>query len=122
MRTETVTPFRVVLSDSDPVSGVLASEIAVNIDPTTARRRVSGWASGEVATSCGGGTPQLVIGRAKLFWRVPVIFTRTGIGAVGEVGVVNLDAQTGQLDVTNILAVEMQHSAAQLAERLAAGK
>ena len=95
-----------------------APVISVNIDAVAARRRVSGW-SGAVATSCGAGSPELVIEQTRVFWRVPVVFTRQGFGVVGEIGSVDLDAQTGQMAVNDELVKTMQANAIEMAAKLA---
>ena len=87
----------------------------INVDAVTARRRVSGWASGEVSTSCLGGTPLLVVEPQRIFWRVPVIFTHRLIGHVGEVGSVDMDADTGRMATSLALAEQMLSRVAQLA-------
>jgi hypothetical protein len=94
-----------------------APVISVNIDVVTARRRVSGWA-GEIATSCGAGSPELVIEQTRVFWRVPVVFTRQGFGVVGEIGSVDVDAQTGQMSVNEGMVHDMQAKAVQMASNL----
>ena len=105
-------PFQVRLTWLSP-----SPVMTVNIDAKTAQRRVSGWASA-VATSCGAGSPELVIERTRVFWRVPVIFTRQGFGIVGEIGAVDLDAQNGQMDVNDSMIPIMQSNAKKLAANL----
>ncbi len=93
-------------------------ERPISIDAVTARRRVSGWASGEVSTSCLGGTPTLVVEPQRIFWRVPVIFTHRLVGHVGEVGLVEMDADTGHMVATPEMAEHMLNRVAQLAATL----
>jgi hypothetical protein len=71
----------------------------VQIDATTARRRVTAWLVSEVANLLVGGTPQLVIGQQTL-WRVPVLLTSSQLGTIGPVGTVDVDATTGQIFVS----------------------
>ena len=116
MQAQLVTqPFKVQLNWLTDAPVVL-----VNIDALTAKRRVSGWAGGEVAHSCRGSMPTLMFKDQQIFWRVPVEFTQQGHGIVGEIGVVMLDAETGQMDVSDALAETMQLAAAKLAESLEA--
>ena len=112
MQTRAV-PFQVRISwlDTLPI-------IEVKLDAATAKRKVSGWASGHVATSCGGGTPELVLERERVFWRVPVVFTHRLVGHVGEIGKVNVDAQTGEMAVSDQLAEAMLKNAVALADTL----
>ena len=103
--------------------GVSDMALPVNVDATTARRKVSGWVGGYVATTCGGSIPELGIQDGRPSWRVPVVFTCIGVGVVGVIGDVSVDAQTGDLkaiDVTQARADEMRASAARLYETLKA--
>jgi len=72
----------------------IAVEATVNIDAQTARRRVTGWLLNEVGNMLVAGKQQLVIGN-KTVWRVPAILTSSEHGPVGEVGLVDVDAETG---------------------------
>ena len=95
--------------------------VTVNIDATTARRRVSGWCGGYVATTCGGGLPELVVKDDKAFWRVPIVFTVVGKGVVGEIGAVIVDAQTNELiDASEEVASTMRTNASAMYQRLKA--
>lgn len=89
--------------------------ITVNVDARNARKRVTGWAMGAIATSCGGSVPQLVLGPERVIWRVPVVFTKQGVGIVGEVGAVDVDAQTGEMKVSSAIAEAMLSRAVELA-------
>lgn len=67
----------------------------VNIDAKTARRRATAWLVSEVGNMLIGGTPQLVISQQTV-WRVPAILTSSSVGTVGQVGVVDVDATSGE--------------------------
>jgi hypothetical protein len=43
------------------------------------------------------GTPRRQPSRDDHLWEVPIVYTSPGYGAVGEVGVVTVDAQTGRV-------------------------
>ena len=70
-------------------------EIVINVDAKTARRRATAWLVSEVGNMLVGGAPQLVIGRQSV-WRVPVILTSSIAGTVGQVGAVDVDAESGE--------------------------
>ena len=80
----------------------LSVTLTVNIDPTTARRRATGWLISEVGNMLKAGTGQLVITNQTL-WRMPVLLTSSKIGTVGQVGTVDVDAVTGKLLVNDEL-------------------
>lgn len=46
---------------------------------------------------CLGGTPRRLVGEKGELWIVPVVLTSPGYGAVGEVGLVAVDARTGRV-------------------------
>jgi len=68
----------------------------VNIDAKTARRRATAWLVSEVGNMLIGGAPQLVISQHTV-WRVPVIRTWSSHEMTGQVGVVDVDAASGEL-------------------------
>jgi hypothetical protein len=72
----------------------IAVEATVNIDAQTAKRRVTGWLLDEVGNMLMGGIPQLVIAQ-KTIWRVPALLYSSERGLIGEVGVVDVDADSG---------------------------
>ena len=95
--------------------------MVVNVDAVTARRTVNGWAMGYVSTSCMGDTPMLITERERPLWRVPVVFTRIGLGIVDEIGTMSVDAQTGELlDATEQRADALRDNAVAISKRLKA--
>ena len=78
----------------------------VNVDAVTARRRVTAWLVSEVGNMLMGGSPELVIGTETL-WRVPVMLPASSAGALGEVGIVTVNAVTGDLQVSEGLRDEI---------------
>ena len=69
---------------------------AVDVDAQTARRQVTAWVASEIGNMLMGGTPQLVISQ-KTVWRVPILLTSSEDGLLGNVGAIDVDAETGQL-------------------------
>ena len=81
--------------------------LSINVDATAARRRVSGWIVSQVSTSCMADTPDLVATltpQSSAYWRIPVVFVEQGLGVLGQVGVVHVNAQTGEIDATPEMA------------------
>lgn len=93
----------------------IAVYATVEVDPLSARRKVTGWLIDEVGNMIIGGTPQLIISK-RTFWRVPAILTSTSKGVVGEVGTVDLDAETGELKIS----ADLREQILKNVERLAA--
>lgn len=68
----------------------------VTVDAVTAQRNATGWLVSEVGNLLLGDTPALVIAD-RTVWRVPVLLTSPEYGVLGQVGVVDVDAQTGDV-------------------------
>ena len=85
---------------------------AINIDAYHARRKVSNWLAREVAMLLMGHTVTLVLAE-RPFWRVGVVLTSSK-GIRGEVGTVNVDADTGEMMLTPELADSLLQAAGAL--------
>ena len=81
----------------------------VNVTDFTAQRKVSKLLLDEVGNLLYGERPSLVVGR-QLLWRVPVWLALPTTGPVGQVGVLDVDVQTGEILFT-------QHVLNEIAER-----
>ncbi len=68
----------------------------IDVDPQSARRRATAWLVSAVGNMLVAGAPSLVIGQHTV-WRVPVVLTSSEAGTIGEVGTVDVDANTGKL-------------------------
>src|SRR5207244_1869425 len=81
-----------------PEQGTFEIHQTVHITVTArqAQRKVDTWLLTEVSYMMGAEAPTLVIGE-RTVWRVPCRFTAPGVGRVGTVGEVDVDAQTGEM-------------------------
>src|SRR3984957_195670 len=68
----------------------------LNITSFSARQRVTHHVMQELSTQLGGDTPELTVGE-RVYWSVPVVFTLPGKGVLGRVGMLRVDAGTGEL-------------------------
>ena len=101
--------------------GVPEMSLPVNVDAAIARRKVNGWCSEFVSTTCGGRTPELVVKDGVAYWRVPIVFTRINVGIVGDVGEMFINAQTGELEnATEQLGRDFHANAVELSRRVPA--
>lgn len=75
----------------------------VNINARAARRQATAWLVSEVGNMLIGGPPQLLISRQCTVWRVPAVLTSSIAGHIGEVGVVEINAENGELILTDQL-------------------
>src|SRR5438270_12101925 len=90
----------------------------LNITSFSARQRVTHHVMQELSTQLGGDTPELTVGE-RVYWSVRVVFTLPGEGVIGRVGVLRVDAATGEL-LTDLQALRaIMHHAEQQAQRAA---
>lgn len=85
----------------------------LNVTSFSARQRVTQHVMLELSTQLGGDTPELTVGE-RVYWSVPVMFTLPGLGVVGQVGTLRVDAGTGELLTDPHTEREMMHRAERL--------
>ena len=73
---------------------LVSQEIAVS--PILARRRANGFLAGYVTMMVTAGQPVLILGERPA-WRVPATLRLPGLGEVGTLGHVDVDAQSGEI-------------------------
>ncbi len=88
-----------------------------NVTAFSARQKVNRLLVTDVGTGLGSGEPALIIESDRLLWRAPVLLSLPNVGYLGQVGQIDVDAQTGEV-LTDAEHLEMigDH-----AERLATG-
>ena len=83
-----------------PAQADVRIEISVaahlGITAQSAQRKVSRLVLDQVGNSLYGETPGLVAG-SRLLWRVPVWVSSAVRGPIGQAGVIDVDAQTGEV-------------------------
>lgn len=88
----------------------------VNITDYTAQRRVNKLLLDEVGNLLYAERPSLVAGR-RLLWRVPVWLALPTTGPLGQVGVLDVDAQTGEILFDQQLLADIEERGNALARR-----
>jgi hypothetical protein len=88
----------------------------LNITSFSAPVRVTQYVMYELSTQLGGDIPELIVGE-RIYWLVPVVFTLPGKGVLGRVGMLRVDAETGELLTDPQTEQEMMDHARQLAQR-----
>jgi len=78
----------------------------VNITDYTAQRKVSKLLLDHVGNLLYGERPSLVAGR-RLLWRVPIWLALPTTGPLGQVGTLDVDAQTGEILFTQQILEEI---------------
>lgn len=88
----------------------------LNVTSFSARQRVTQYVMQEISTQLGGDIPELTVAE-RVYWSVPVVFTLPGKGVLGRVGMLRVDAATGELLTDPRTEQEMIQYAEQLAHR-----
>lgn len=113
MEQVTITLHGAGIQDTQNLNIQVSIAATVNIDAKTARRQATVWLVSEVGNMLVGGAPYLLIGH-KTVWCVPAILTSAVMGTVGEVGLVEVDAENGKLLVTDNLKTQILENVEQL--------
>jgi hypothetical protein len=104
---------------SPPESGPFSLELHLTTDihvtPETARRKVSVYVGNYIADLLSGEAPSLVWRNERAFWRVPVILTSHSRGRIGQVGTIDVDVRSGELQINKEKIEEIETYAENLA-------
>jgi hypothetical protein len=103
-------------SNQGRLSVHIAVTADVNVSAFVARQKVTGFVADEISTQLHGGEPTLIVGE-RIRWRVPVWLSLPPTGDMGEVGVIEVDVESGQLEITEALIREIALRARELANR-----
>lgn len=87
----------------------------IGITALSAQRKVSRLLLEQVGNLVYGESPSLVTG-ARLLWRVPVWVSSPSRGALGQVGTIDVDVQTGEIIYSPDLLKNITDQAIILAE------
>jgi hypothetical protein len=69
----------------------------LNITPFVARQKVNHLLVTEASTGLGSDPPELIVTNNRLCWRVPISLALPSRGRLGQVGQIEVDAQTGEI-------------------------
>lgn len=94
-----ITIETVTLPESGPFNLELKLATHISVKAEEARRKVSVYMGNHVADLLSGESPVLVWREGKAFWRVPVILSSRSWGRIGAVGAIDVDVQTGELQI-----------------------
>jgi hypothetical protein len=102
---------------SIPVGLIIEVMANMNISAFAARQKVTRFVVDEISTQLCGREPTLVVGE-RICWRVPVRLSLPPTGDLGDVGAVEVDVETGQLQITEALIQGITLRATELASRI----
>jgi hypothetical protein len=100
------------------VKGEVSVSARINITGIAAQRKVSRLLLDVVGTQLYGESPSLVA-EERLVWRVPVWLGLSPVGAIGQVGTLDVDTQTGEVLYSQQLLDEIAECGDALARRTA---
>jgi hypothetical protein len=86
----------------------------INITADEARRKVSVYAGNEIGDLLSGETPDLVCYKNCAYWRVPVVLTSRALGCIGFVGFVDVNVESGEMQLTEQDVQELEDNARRL--------
>jgi hypothetical protein len=87
----------------------------INITAEEARRKVAVFAGNKIADLLSGEPPGLVWQHEKAYWRVPVVLHSRSLGRIGAVGTIDVDVETGELQITDQIVEEIEQNAQRFA-------
>lgn len=90
----------------------------VNVSSEEALRKVNRFIHRKVSYLMRGEKPDLLVAE-RIYWRVPVFLTFPSHGSLGEVGSIDVDVETGELNFTDQSIEEIERRAHDLAARFA---
>lgn len=86
----------------------------IQVSSSKARRLVSVYVGNEIADLLHGDIPDLVIRADGAYWRVPVVLSSPTRGRLGVVGAVDVNVETGTLQISNTERSEIERHAERL--------
>lgn len=96
----------------------LDQRIEINVPASQAQRQVNEFVHLDISTQLHALPPVLVVNpEGHSFWRVPIHLTLPAFGDVGEVGCIQVNTQTGQIDMSPSLLTQLNDKADALAHR-----
>jgi hypothetical protein len=86
----------------------------INVTAFSAKQKVTGFVADMISTNMHAAEPTLIVGD-KICWRVPIMLSLPPTGDRGQVGAIDVDVATGQLQITSKLITEIERRADYLA-------
>lgn len=89
----------------------------INTTAEEARRKVSVFAGNHIADLISGEAPDLVWQKNGAYWRVPVVLSSRSLGRIGQIGFIDVNVETGELQISEQITRRIEENA----QRFAAG-
>ena len=88
-------------------------QATANVTPVVARRKVNVLMLEKVGNLLHGGQPALFV-TDRIYWRVPVMLSTPSRGQLRQVGIVDVDVETGEMIVDDQLLEDIANNARRL--------
>ena len=105
------------LPERGPLNIKLDVNATINTTADEARRKVSVYAGNEIADLLSGEAPDLVWQQQGAYWGVRVVLSSRSLGRIGLVGFIDVNVETGELQLTEQTTRRIEENA----QRFAAG-
>ncbi len=106
-----ITIETIALPESGPFDFEVKLTTNITVTAAEARHKVSVYVGNHIADLLSGESPSLVWRADKAFWRVPVMLSSQSWGRIGIVGIVDVDVETGELQVSDDNVQEIETNA-----------
>jgi hypothetical protein len=93
------------------------ADVQINIAAAEAQRRATQFVHQRISSQIHGETPILILSQ-RACWRVPIHLTFPSIGDAGQVGAIDVDVETGEMNTASSLIQEIERNAEDIARRL----
>jgi hypothetical protein len=84
-------------ASTTPIHFNLHVAVTLHVSVEDARRLVNRQIVTELGTGLGAQKPELAIRGKQIIWYVPIFLSLPGLGELGQVGTIEVDAQTGAI-------------------------
>lgn len=88
------------ISETTPIRLRFHVVATLNVTAGEARRLVNRQVVAELGTGLIAREPEMVIGDKFISWRVPIVLSLPELGDLGQVGAIDVDAESGELLTT----------------------
>lgn len=92
-----VTLTETAIPTTSPLRLNLHVDTTLQISAQEARRLVNHRIVPEIGTGLVAGEPDLTVSESGVIWRVPLLLSLPRLGELGQVGIVDVDALTGNI-------------------------
>jgi len=105
----------VALPTRGPLNIRLDVAATINVTAEEARRKAAVFAGNRIADLLSGETPGLVWQQNTAYWRVPIALHSRSMGRIGVVGTIDVNVETGELQITDQLIEDIEENAQRFA-------